>query len=111
MSNVTDRKLCNALIKEAEVDFALLYTGLSVTGLAGAGKGIEGVLILFRKFYGGLWVGGVAELGEKEFVFKPNLMNRIIHKGDYTIKIPIKEILGVDVKFGFFTKIIDISTA
>lgn len=105
MSNEIARKTVNALITDAEIGFGAKFiigaTGLDVTETALKG---------FRKAMGGLWVGGTATLYDTKIAFRPNALNRAVHAGDYSVEIPLDEVSDVVVRFGFFTKIIDIVT-
>ena len=51
--SLIDKRLCNALIKNAKPDFTLAY-GLGL----GNSLTVKAVLAGFKAFYGGLWVGG-----------------------------------------------------
>ena len=105
MENVIAKKSVNALIAEGEIGsaakFLLDKTGGEVTGV---------VLEAAKKMMGGLWVGGTAMIQEKSLVFRPNWLNRLIHKAEYTVTIPFEEMTGIDVRFGMGTNIIDIVT-
>jgi hypothetical protein len=105
VSNVIATKTVNALIPEAEMGFAAKFV-LDKTGDAATGA----VLEVAKKMMGGLWVGGTVAVQRQELVFRPNWFNRLIHKADYTITIPLPEISQVDVRFGVLTKIVDINT-
>jgi hypothetical protein len=105
------KRICNALIKEAEPD---LVVAQIVAGGLGVGAGINTVgpvLRLFKKSYGGLWVGGTAVLTEQALSFHPNVLNLALHKGDYSLEIPLKAITDVQDKGGIITKIIEVRTS
>jgi len=42
--------------------------------------------------------------------FRPNALNLAVHKGNYTVSLPLHQVTGVEVRSGFVTKIIDIKT-
>lgn len=91
------RKLCNALIPEAEHNFlrgTTEYFGVEVA----------------REFYGGLWVGGTVFLTSRHLKFQPNALNRKLHKGDYSMSIPLNEVTDLAYEFGFFSGIIRVTT-
>jgi hypothetical protein len=106
MTTPIARKMVNALVADAEMDFLVKYL-LNAANLGFA----DVVLTEFKKAMGGLWVGGTATLYESKLAFHPNLMNRLVHAGDYSIEIPLREITDIQIRFGFVTKIIDIKTA
>lgn len=103
------KKMANALIPEAEaIDvLKITFAGLGLVGKAlghGGGDPIETI----RKAYGGLWVGGEALLYEKALEFKPNAMNRAVHKGDMSFRIALRDIDAVTDRFGLVSGIIDL---
>jgi len=97
--NIIGKRLCNAFIKDAEVK-APFYAITSVNA----------VISDFKERMGGLWVGGATYLTKDAIIFRPNLVNRLIHKQDYSVRIPLSEIVAVQKRFGFVTQIIDIKT-
>jgi len=105
MDEIIEKKLANALIREAEIggfgDFLITLAGSSISLVTSAAK----------KILGGLWVGGTTLLYREKVVFKPNLVNNLIHKEEYVVSIPLKRVQSVSVRFGVLTKIIDIKTS
>jgi len=65
---------------------------------------------MLRSMFGGLWVGGSAQLYETKLVFRPNSVNRAAHADDATTEIELYAVTDVRVRGGFLTKIIDIAT-
>ena len=106
MGNIVATKTVNALIPEAEMGFAAKFI-LDKAGVSATGP----VLEVAKKLMGGLWVGGTVAIEERALVFRPNLLNRLVHKSEYTVTIPFKEIFQVNVRLGFVTKITDVVTA
>ncbi|MBA4046238.1 MAG: hypothetical protein C0471_17735, partial [Erythrobacter sp.] len=66
----------------------------------------------FRRLLGGLWVGGNAVLTNTELVFTPNALNSALHQEPEKLhlRISLEDIKGVQVRWGFVTKIIDVET-
>jgi hypothetical protein len=64
---------------------------------------------LLRSMFGGLWVGGTAQLYETKLVFRPNSLNRTAHADDATTEIELDLVTSVRVRGGLLTKIIDIA--
>jgi len=63
------RKLCNALIKDAEADFGLVFGLFGAIGIDANEEVFEKTIAGFKKMYGGLWVGGTAVLTEEAVAF------------------------------------------
>jgi hypothetical protein len=111
MSNtLPERKACNALIAEAQPEFALYSAAANAVGIDPQEEALSAVLRGFRTFYGGLWVGGTAELTATHIAFKPNVMNQLLHKGDYSWSIPLADIGELSYEFGVLSGIIRIGT-
>lgn len=96
------KKSCNCLIPSAEAD---LFFGSPSVRLA-----VESVLSGFRALYGGLWVGGSAELTTVALSFRPNAANLAMHKADYSFSMPLIDIVSIAHERGFLTGIVSIST-
>lgn len=110
LQSAIDKRLSNALIKDAEPDFEVFFAVSEVLGL-GAGKGaVNSVSLVAKKLVGGLWVGGTTYLADDAIIFRPNLLNRLVHKQDCSVIIPLHEITKVNKRFGIGTQIIDIGT-
>jgi hypothetical protein len=72
---------------------------------------VNAVTSVAKKLMGGLWVGGTTYLTEDAVIFRPNLLNRLVHKQDYSVSIPLSEITDVKKRFGIGTQIIDVKTS
>lgn len=94
---VLDERLANALVP-----------GVQPAGLA---KGIAPVLSAFNRYYGGLWVGGRAQLTETHLKFSPNAMNTSLHDRDTSFAVPLNEIVRVSLEKGWVTNIIALETS
>jgi hypothetical protein len=100
-------RFANALVQDAEVSLP------DIPGLDSITPGIDTVpyvVSVFKKAYGGLWVGGRATLATTELSFRPNAANRAFHTGTLDIAVPLSAIAGVEVLGGFVTKIIAVRT-
>ncbi len=102
--NILDKRMANALFKEAEI-------GRAANILLGGG-GRAGTAIA-QKMMGGLWVGGTAYLTPDTIEFHPNGLNKAFHKDadSLSVSIPLGEVTAIERRFGIATKIIDIETA
>lgn len=65
---------------------------------------------LFRATWGGLWVGGRVTLTTEAVSFSPNGLNRIAQSGALDIRVPLANVIDVEVRPGFFTDIVAITT-
>jgi len=95
-------KSCNCLIPSAEADL--------ISASPSARLAVESVLSGFRALYGGLWVGGSAELTTAALSFRPNAANLAMHKGDYSFSMPLMDIVSIAQERGFLTGIVSIAT-
>ena len=104
---VIAHKLCNALIENAEA-----------VRLGGRRSFIEWLVLpffswvlgYFKRYYGGLWVGGTARLTQTHLVFEPNAVNKAVHQSDTSFAVPLKAITRATLEPGYFTKIIALET-
>lgn len=103
-------RTCNCLIPQAEADLSMGSTASEILGLNAAAAAIEGVLNRFRAVYGGLWVGGTAELTTHSLTFRPNSMNRAVHTGDLSLRIPLADISATACEWGLVTSIVVVTT-
>jgi hypothetical protein len=62
----------------------------------------------FAKRYGGLWVGGRLTLTARTLEFHPNAVNRAVNRGTLDVVIELRDVTGVEVQPGVFTKIISV---
>lgn len=109
------KKLANFLIPEAEIDLAVYsqaakLMGADSTMVAAQAVITDSVINGFKKVYGGLWVGGTVELSDQYLSFKPNAINNLVHKDDYSLSIPLNDITDLSHEFGFLSGIIRIRT-
>ena len=65
---------------------------------------------LFRSAWGGSWVGGRVTLTTEVVSFSANGLNRIAQSGTLDVRVPLAKIIDVDVRPGFFTNIVAITT-
>ena len=102
-TEVIATKLANALIDSVE---------LSSVGKALPQSGVSTwVLGRFKKYYGGLWVGGRATLTNSMLSFEPNAMNRLVQTGELFVAVPLNQINEVVLEKGFLTNIIAVKTS
>lgn len=106
---VPERKIGNALIEHAKPDFKVYLIPLAMEGVVAA-VGFAAVVAASKFLNGGLWVGGEIELGATTITFRPNAMNRALHKADYRVEIPLRDIIDVKNQFGLITGIIALLT-
>lgn len=101
MSKLIAQKTCNALLKN-----------VSPNAFMDEISDVSTIIIIkgFKKAMGGLWVGGNAFLYEDRIEFRPNSLNKSIHKGETSWTIPLKYIDKAFVSWGLLTKIINIET-
>lgn len=95
-----DKKVVNALIKEADINPVFNRPGLGIT------------IFVFRLAYGGLWVGGDVFLYRDRLQFCPNAMNLNVHRAGSigTVVVPISNLTTVATKFGMVTGIVKVSS-
>lgn len=73
------------------------------------GPSINHVIKTFQTYYGGLWVGGTVYLTMDSLVFRPNGINRLLHKGDMRRTVHLLDIVSVEDRRGWFTNIVDVN--
>lgn len=105
----SERKVGSALIQHAKPNFKVYILPLAVGGVA-AVAGFGAVLATSKFLSGGLWVGGEIELSGSTIAFRPNAINRALHKADYRVEIPLVDMTDVRNEFGFVTGIISLLT-
>ncbi len=90
------KKVVNALIPDAEPKaFPLSPVRL--------------VLGAFKAFQKGLWVGGTLCLTPSSIEFRPNVLNRSLHKGDTSRVVLLNDVVDVKDRSGFTTQIVDVT--
>ncbi|MDO8481797.1 MAG: hypothetical protein Q7S75_01795 [bacterium] len=113
------RKFANALIGDAAgregVLTALAWTqgtfDIHTGRMADTSLGLpttKGLMKMFSKHYGGLWVGGTLSLFEDSLHFEANAMNKALQTGSTSVDIPLESIVRASPRFGFVTGIIDV---
>ena len=100
--NLIEKKLCNAFIQDAQVSYGY---GFILSKLKA-----KNVLTVIKYLLGGLWVGGNVFLYEDAIAFRPNIANKLAHKGDVSWEYPLTEIEDVFVSFGIVTQIVNLRT-
>jgi len=68
----------------------------------------KGLMKMFSKKMGGLWVGGTLFLFEDSLCFEANTMNKALQTGATNVDIPLTSIVRVSPRFGLLTGIIDV---
>lgn len=115
------KKLANALIQDAAGKEGI-YTTLAWTvqsgdldirtgRMADTSLGLpttKGLMKMFSKQMGGLWVSGTLSLFEDSLHFEANAMNKMLQTGTMSVDIPLTSIVRVSPRFGFITGIIDV---
>jgi hypothetical protein len=64
----------------------------------------------YQANYGGLWVGGNLYLTSTALEFKPNALNRALHKGVMGSTVALHEVQEVIDRFGVVTRIVDVTS-
>jgi len=93
------KKGVNALIPDAEPEAFLLRKPWPAGFVLGA----------FKAFYKGLWVGGTLYLTPSSIEFRPNVLNRFVHKGDTSRVVLLNDVVDVKDRSGFATRIVDVT--
>jgi|SRR6186713_2731555 len=96
------KRVCDALIETAEPN-ALLKFLLRKTK-------VNIVIGVVKRLGGGLWVGGNVYLYPDAIEFRPNGLNKLIHAGNISWRVPLQEVLEVTTGSGFVTQVITIRT-
>jgi len=68
----------------------------------------KGLMKMFSKQMGGLWVAGSLSLFEDSLHFEANAMNKMLQTGTMSVDIPLTSIVRISPRFGFITGIIDV---
>ncbi|MFC4556491.1 hypothetical protein [Georgenia faecalis] len=116
MSTVLLQQAANALIDTPVPDLDEIVLSRTPLGLRGsrwqtriATAATERTLERFRRRHQGLWVGGYVTVTTDGVFFSPNDVNRRLHPATDR-HVPLRDITGVEVRFGVVTKIIDITS-
>ncbi len=103
------KRSANALIVDAKPAITAYFFYVSDPHLLAAA--IQKIALdAVSKYMGGLWVGGTAQLSETSLEFIPNKMNLALNTGSLFIKVPLLDIVSVNVSKGILTNIICINT-
>jgi hypothetical protein len=94
--------MCSALVEKAEItDLAQFLLEQVHADL---------VINAARKVMGGLWAGGHISLYADALVFVPDIASDLLHAGNLSWRIPVKDILQVQSASKFLTREITIRT-
>ena len=104
------RKLCNLLVPDAQANLASYMPALGTIGAMIVETPTKQAIESFREHFGGLWVGGAVTLSRTHLAFEPNGMNRALHHGDSSLRVPLSEVRDVTREWGFISGIISIRT-
>ena len=63
------------------------------------------------RFSDGAWVGGRIRFDGKLIEFRPNALNRALHRGIIDFTIPIHDVEAVSARPGFISGIVSVRTA
>jgi len=100
------KKVANALVLGVRlkpwVSFLLAWQTLGVVNTR---------LRASEKRQGGLWVGGTLSVYEGGVSFEPNHLNRAVQEGELVSELEWSEVLGINIRFGIMTHIIELSHA
>jgi hypothetical protein len=94
------RVAAGALIKDAGVKSSINWAWTA--GIAGLS------LRILRQLWGGVWVGGFAELSSDSLRFDPNQINEAFASGRVHVTIPLDTIQSVAWRRGMRTGVIDV---
>lgn len=67
-------------------------------------------LILLKRLFGGLWVGGTVTITPEHVRFEPNAINVAVHENAHGFLVPYKDIRDVRVERGIGTNIVVLMT-
>lgn len=100
------RKVANALLGDVRLKpWASWLLAWDTFGLGNAG------LRALHKRQGGLWVGGTLSVYDSGVSFEPNGLNRALQEGELVSELEWPDVLGIKVRFGILTNIIELSHA
>ncbi|MCC2594240.1 hypothetical protein LKO27_12565 [Tessaracoccus sp. OS52] len=99
-------KLADALIVEAELALSPAMA-LPLGRRVPAGQGAVD-WDWFRRFYGGLWVGGQVTLTSNRIRFAANSLNKIVRSGPMEFDVELRHVIEVTVRRGLFGNVIHV---
>lgn len=108
---IIDKRLTNALIRDAQADITVLGAISSAVGTDLLQRQLTAQFEHYRSAWGGLWVGGTTVLTADSVAFTQNSLNKLLHADDYSLVLPLSAITDVRMKKAFFTNIIELDTA
>jgi hypothetical protein len=97
INDLIAKKLVNVLIPDAEAESFIQVLPQT-----------QSVLGEYKAFHKGLWVGGTLLLTTSSLEFRPNGLNRLMHRGDASRGILLKDVVDVKDRFGIATRIVDV---
>jgi hypothetical protein len=103
------KRKANALISDARPAINIYFFSFTDPHLLASAVS-KVALESFARCMGGLWVGGTAQLSNTSVEFIPNSVNLALNTGSLYVRIPLMDILDVDVAKGIITDIISIRT-
>lgn len=103
---VVASKNVNAFIPDATVDLGFMRTYFNVAGSVLMGNQIEATIRSYAQKWGGLWVGGQADLTTEYLQFRPNSANKSVHSNDCSLDIPLAALRSVTVQKAPVTSIV-----
>ena len=95
-ATIVAKKIVNALIKSAELGFPM-------------DAEVKIALKFFKANDRGLWVGGTMYLLPDCLDFRPNAMNRFVHKDNMSRRVPLADITSVTDRFGIATRVVTVA--
>lgn len=96
-------KVANALVVEAE-----MAMGPAAEVALSPNRAVENPVEWFRRFNGGLWVGGRATLTTQRLRFEANSLNKMVHSGPMEVDVELRHVVDVSVRRGLFTSVIHV---
>jgi hypothetical protein len=103
------KRKANALISDARPAIKVYFFSFADPNLL-ASVVSKVALESFARYMGGLWVGGTAQLSDTSVEFIPNKVNIALNTGSLYVRIPLLDILDVNVAKGILTDVISIRT-
>ena len=104
-----EKKVCNALIENANPNFNFYLISFVTSGVVGA-IGMGAIMGSFKKMMGGLWVGGTTYLTKEKIIFTPNKLNKMLQSNIDHLEIPLLDIVSIKKEFGVVTGIVRLET-
>lgn len=96
------QKSANFLFRDAELNPILRWI-LNYQTFGLNSSTLQGI----RRYYGGLWVGGVLTATRKRLAFKPNVLNRMSYESTMEVDISFGAIIEIKDRPGIITGMVD----